>query len=226
MSDNRGGVPSRFGDEEWRIFMSDPETAFVLPEMRVAPERADAHAAIAAAVRTILAQVGEDPLRQGLLQTPERVARAYDELLSGYAVDPVAVINGALFETEYHDMVVVKDIEFYSLCEHHMLPFFGKVHVAYIPDGQVLGLSKIPRIVDMYARRLTLQERMTQEIADFLTELLHPRGVAVLVTGHHMCAMMRGVNQSDSKMMTQVLSGEFQDAQVRAQLNERLQDAV
>lgn len=226
MSENRGGVPSRFGDEEWRIFMSEPETAFVLPEMRVAPERADAHAAIADAVRTILAQVGEDPQRQGLLRTPERVARAYDELLSGYSADPVALINGALFDTEYHEMVVVKDIEFYSLCEHHMLPFFGKVHVAYIPDGQVLGLSKIPRIVDMYARRLTLQERMTQEIADFIAELVQPRGVAVLVTGQHMCAMMRGVNQSDSKMMTQVLSGEFQDTQVRALLIERLQDAI
>lgn len=223
MSENRGGVPSRFGDEEWRIFMSDPETAFVLPEMRVAPERADAHAAIANAVRTILVSVGEDPLRQGLLRTPERVARAYDELLSGYAIDPVAMVNGALFDTDYQDMVVVKDIDFYSLCEHHILPFFGKVHVAYIPNGRVLGFSKMPRIVDMYARRLQLQERMTHEIADFITELLHPRGVAVLVTGHHMCAMMRGVNQSDSKMMTQVMYGEFQEARVRAQLSERLQ---
>lgn len=226
MSENKSGVPSRFGDEEWRIFMSDPETARVLPEMRVAPERADAHAAIAEAVRSILIHLGEDPLRQGLLKTPERVARAYDELLSGYTIDPTALVNGALFETEYQDMVVVKDIDFYSLCEHHMLPFFGKVDVAYIPDGQVLGLSKMPRIVDMYARRLQLQERMTHEIADFIQELLKPRGVAVFVTGQHMCAMMRGVNQSESKMMTQVLYGEFQDEQVRAQLLARLRQSV
>lgn len=222
MSENRSGVPSRFGDEEWRIFMSDPETARVLPEMRVAPERTDAHAAIADAVRTILIHIGEDPQRQGLLKTPERVARAYDELLSGYFVDPIALVNGALFDTDYHDIVLVKDIDFYSLCEHHMLPFFGKVHVAYIPDGQVLGLSKMPRIVDLYARRLQLQERLTHEIADFIRDLLKPRGVAVLVTGQHMCAMMRGVNQSESKMMTQALYGEFQDDAVRAHLMAQL----
>lgn len=224
ISENKSGVPSRFGDEEWLIFQSDPETVFVLPEMRVAPERADAHAAIAEAVRTILVNVGEDPLRQGLLKTPERVARAYDELLSGYTVDPIALVNGALFETAYQDMVIVKDIEFYSLCEHHMLPFFGKAHVAYIPDGRVLGLSKVPRIVEMYARRLQLQERMTHEIADFIQDVAHPRGVAVLVTAQHMCAMMRGVGQTASKMMTQVMYGAFEDDAVRAHLLARLRD--
>lgn len=224
MTENRSGVPSRFGDEEWRIFMSDPETARVLPEMRVAPERTDAHAAIADAVRTILIHIGEDPQRQGLLKTPERVARAYDELLSGYFVDPIALVNGALFDTDYHDIVLVKDIDFYSLCEHHMLPFFGKAHVAYIPDGRVLGLSKVPRIVEMYARRLQLQERMTHEIADFIRDVVRPRGVAVLVTAQHMCARMRGVSQSESKMMTQVMYGVFQDDAVRAQLLARLRD--
>ncbi len=184
---------------------------------------ATAHQAIADAVRTILLNVGEDPTREGLLKTPDRVARAYDELLSGYRMDPVALINGAFFDTDYRDMVVVKDIEFFSLCEHHILPFFGKAHVAYLPNGQVLGLSKIPRIVNMYARRLQLQEKMTQEIADFIQELLNPRGVAVIVTGQHMCSMMRGVNKPEAKMITQVMYGEFQRREVRAILNERLQ---
>lgn len=222
MSDLQFRLPRPQDDAEWNELLAEIETARVLPEMRVAPERQAAHEAIADAVRTILLNVGEDPLREGLLKTPERVARAYDEILAGYTVDPAALVNGALFGVAYHDMVVVKDIEFYSMCEHHMLPFFGKVHVAYIPDGQVIGLSKIPRIVEMYARRLQLQERMTHEIADFLQDLLRPRGVAVVVTGQHMCAMMRGVNQSASKMVTQVMYGEFQERHVREQLNERL----
>jgi GTP cyclohydrolase I len=222
MSESKLGIPSRFGDEEWRIAMPEAEPARQLPAMRIAPDKTQAHEAIADAVRSILLNVGEDPTRAGLLKTPERVARAYDELLAGYDTDPAALVNGAFFETDYHDMVVVKDIEFYSLCEHHILPFFGKVHVAYIPDGQVIGLSKIPRIVDMYARRLQLQEKMTYEIANFLQDLLHPRGVAVIVTGQHMCSMMRGVNKSGSKMVTQVMYGEFQEEKVREQLNERL----
>ncbi|MEB2308408.1 MAG: GTP cyclohydrolase I FolE [Candidatus Brocadiaceae bacterium] len=178
--------------------------------------------AIAAAVRTILVNVGEDPTREGLRKTPERVARAYNELLSGYAVNPVSLVNGALFESIYDDMVVVKDIEFYSLCEHHMLPFFGKAHVAYIPDGKIIGLSKIPRIVEMYARRLQVQEKMTREIADFIQSLLSPRGVAVIVTGQHMCATMRGVNQTGSKMLTQTMYGAFQERIAHEQLNDRL----
>lgn len=212
------------GDDEWGTPMPDFEATRVLSAMRVAPETPEAQQAIAEAVRTILLNVGEDPTREGLLKTPERVARAYDELLAGYRVDPVALINDAFFDTEYHDMVVVKDIEFFSLCEHHMLPFFGKAHVAYIPEGQVLGLSKIPRIVDMYARRLQLQEKMTHEIADFIQELLNPRGVAVIVTGQHMCSMMRGVNKPDAKMVTQVMYGSFQEREVREQLNERLRE--
>jgi len=191
------------------------------------PENAKqkAQRAIAAAVRTILVNVGEDPTREGLRKTPERVARAYDELLGGYAMDPAALVNGALFASAYDDMVVVKDIDFFSLCEHHMLPFFGKAHVAYIPDGKIIGLSKIPRIVAMYARRLQVQEKMTREIADFIQTLLNPRGVAVIVTGQHMCATMRGVNQSGSKMVTQTMYGVFQARDAREQLNDRLRQA-
>lgn len=222
MSEHKAFNARGFEDDEWGSPMPEFETPRHLPEMRIASEKQVARQAIAGAVRTILLNVGEDPEREGLLKTPERVAKAYDELLAGYNVDPVALINDAFFDTEYHDMVVVKDIEFFSMCEHHMLPFFGKAHVAYIPEGKVLGLSKIPRIVEMYARRLQLQEKMTHEIADFIQELLHPRGVAVIVTGQHMCSMMRGVNKPDAKMVTQVMYGAFQDREMRDQLNDRL----
>jgi GTP cyclohydrolase I len=162
------------------------------------------------AVRTILDNIGEDPQRDGLLKTPNRVARMFDELTAGYTIDPERLINGALFDVEYNDLVLVKDIEFYSMCEHHMLPFFGRAHVAYIPDGKVLGLSKIPRIVDMYARRLQVQERFTAQIANFLDDLLHPQGVAVVVEGAHMCAMMRGVKKSEASMTTRTFLGRFE----------------
>ncbi|MEW6406729.1 MAG: GTP cyclohydrolase I FolE [Chloroflexota bacterium] len=161
------------------------------------------------AVEKILAAVGEDPKREGLQYTPRRVARMYHELLGGYSMDPVAIINGALFNVQYDEMVLVRDIEFFSLCEHHMLPFMGRVHVAYIPDGKVLGLSKIPRIVEMYARRLQVQERMTRQIADFLRDLLKPQGVAVVVEALHMCSMMRGVKKHDARMTTSAMHGAF-----------------
>ncbi len=148
------------------------------------------------AISTLIKAVGENPAREGLKFTPKRVARMYSELLSGYHVDPDAMINGALFNITYDEMVLVRDIEFYSLCEHHILPFMGRVHVAYIPDGKVIGLSKIPRIVDMYARRLQVQERMTRQIADFLRDLLKPQGVAVVVEAVHLCSMMRGVRKA------------------------------
>jgi GTP cyclohydrolase I len=167
--------------------------------------------AIESATVGILNAVGEDPSREGLQKTPTRVAKAYDELLSGYRVDPAALINDALFNVEYHDMVIVKNIEFYSLCEHHMLPFYGHVNVAYIPNGKVIGLSKIPRIVDMFARRLQVQERMTHQIADFISEVLQPMGVAVVAEGVHMCSMMRGVKKSDSSMTTSAMLGQFRD---------------
>lgn len=168
-----------------------------------------AHRTTQAAVRDILFAMGEDPERDGLLKTPERVARMYDELTAGYKVDPVQLVNGAMFDVAYNEMVVVKDIEFYSLCEHHMLPFFGRAHVAYIPNGKVIGLSKIPRLVEMFARRLQVQERMTTQIADALEELLRPQGVAIVVDGSHMCSMMRGVKKPDAAMTTSTLRGLF-----------------
>ncbi len=161
------------------------------------------------AVQNILTEIGEDPQRDGLRRTPERVARMYNELMMGYSMDIETIINGALFDVEYEDMVLVRDIEFYSLCEHHMLPFFGKAHVAYIPNGKVLGLSKIPRIVDLFARRLQVQERITTQIADVLEKLLHPKGIAVVLEGAHMCAMMRGVKKSEVVMTTSAMRGIF-----------------
>jgi GTP cyclohydrolase I len=164
---------------------------------------------IEAAVRSILANVGEDPERQGLLGTPDRIARMYDEVLGGYDVDLEKLVNGALFDVAYDEMIVVKDIEFYSMCEHHMLPFFGRAHVAYIPSKKVIGLSKIPRIVEMFARRLQVQERMTRQIADTVDEILSPQGVAVVIEGNHMCSMMRGVKKQEASMVTSAMLGCF-----------------
>lgn len=165
--------------------------------------------AIEAAVQSMLRAFGEDPQREGLLNTPKRVARMYPELLSGYHADPKKLVNNALFTVDYDDMVIVRDIEFYSLCEHHMLPFIGRAHVAYIPRGKVIGLSKIPRIVDMYARRLQVQERMTRQVADFINNLLQPQGVAVVVEALHLCSMMRGVRKHDARMTTSTMLGSF-----------------
>jgi GTP cyclohydrolase I len=162
-------------------------------------------------VETILKQIGEDPNREGLLKTPERVAKAYEYLTSGYDVDITKLVNGAVFEEKYDEMVIVKDIDFYSMCEHHMLPFYGKVHVAYVPNGKIIGLSKIPRIVDVFARRLQVQERMTKEIADTLAEILDPKGVAVVAEGYHMCMMMRGVQKQNSITTTSAMHGLFRD---------------
>jgi GTP cyclohydrolase I len=161
------------------------------------------------AIRKILQGIGENPERHGLNDTPRRVAHMYAELFSGYHADPAALVNDALFEVKYDEMVIVRDIEFYSLCEHHLLPFMGRVHVAYIPNGRVIGLSKIPRIVDMFARRLQVQERMTRQIADFISDLLHPQGVAVAVEGLHLCMMMRGVRKHNARMTTSAMHGAF-----------------
>jgi GTP cyclohydrolase I len=163
------------------------------------------------ATTAILQAVGEDPAREGLRRTPERVAKAYDELLSGYRVNPAKLINNAIFDVEYDDMVIVRDIDYASLCEHHMLPFIGKAQIAYIPNRKVIGLSKIPRIVDMFARRLQVQERMTRQIADFINEVLEPKGVAVVLDGVHMCSMIRGVKKHDSGMTTSSMLGIFRD---------------
>src|SRR5918911_539944 len=170
------------------------------------------------AVRSILENIGEDPEREGLLRTPNRVAKMYAELTAGYHIDPQALINDAIFSVDYDEMVMVKDIEFPSLCEHHMLPFMGRVHVAYIPNGKVIGLSKIPRIVEMYARRLQVQERMTVQIADLLDEALRPLGVAVVAEGVHMCSVMRGVKKANAKMITSAMRGVFRtDPKTRAE---------
>ncbi|MCC6299755.1 MAG: GTP cyclohydrolase I FolE [Anaerolineales bacterium] len=166
-------------------------------------------AATSRIVYELIKSVGEDPEREGLKNTPNRVARMYTELLSGYTLEPEKILNGALFNISYDEMVIVRDIEFYSLCEHHMLPFIGRAHVAYIPAGKVIGLSKIPRIVEMYARRLQIQERMTRQIADFIQDILKPQGVAVVVEAMHMCATMRGVKKHDARMTTSAMHGAF-----------------
>lgn len=168
---------------------------------------------VAYLTRDLLLALGEDPEREGLQRTPERVARMYEELLSGYHADPIALVNGALFESAVRDMVVVRDIEYHSLCEHHLLPFLGKAHVAYLPNGKIIGLSKIPRLVDAFSRRFQLQERMTQQIAESLMAVLRPRGVAVLVEGTHLCALMRGVQKAGASMVTTAFLGEFERSQ-------------
>ncbi|MBT3313796.1 MAG: GTP cyclohydrolase I FolE [Anaerolineae bacterium] len=165
--------------------------------------------AIEKATKKLLLAIGEDPEREGLKRTPFRIANMYEELFSGYSSDPEKIVNGALFNVEYDEMVVVRDIEFYSLCEHHMLPFMGRAHIAYIPDGKVIGLSKIPRIVEIFARRLQVQERMTRQIADFIRDLLKPQGVAVVVEGLHMCMMMRGIKKQNARMTTSAMHGAF-----------------
>jgi GTP cyclohydrolase IA len=178
----------------------------------------DARASMEEAVRTLLAEIGEDPSREGLARTPERVRRMYDELTAGYHVDPDALINGACFNVDYDEMVVVRDIEFFSLCEHHLLPFTGRAHVGYLPKGRVVGLSKIPRIVDMYAQRLQVQERLTVQVAEFLMERLQPKGVACVVEATHLCTMMRGVRKQEATMVTSSMTGTFRrDARTRAE---------
>ncbi|HEU0124067.1 MAG TPA: GTP cyclohydrolase I FolE [Bryobacteraceae bacterium] len=162
-------------------------------------------------VREILGTIGEDPEREGLLRTPDRVEKALKFLTGGYSENIAKLVNGALFSVDYDEMVIVKDIEFFSLCEHHMLPFYGKAHVAYIPNGKVIGLSKIPRIVDVFARRLQVQERMTQEIAETLMDILKPKGVAVTCEAQHFCMMMRGVEKQHSATVTSAMLGEFRE---------------
>lgn len=169
-------------------------------------------------IKTLLEELGEDVNREGLLRTPHRVAKAYEYLTQGYNKKIKDVLNGAIFEEKYDEMVIVKDVDFYSMCEHHLLPFFGKVHIAYIPDGKIVGLSKIPRVIDVFARRLQVQERMTQEIADTLDEYLTPRGVGVVVEAYHMCMMMRGVQKQNSITTTSAMHGIFkEDARTRTE---------
>jgi GTP cyclohydrolase I len=193
-------------------------------EALVAAPSGNGRVPVESAVRQILLEMGEDPEREGLVDTPARVRRMYRELTAGYWVDPDRLVNKAIFDVDYSEMVVVKDIAFYSLCEHHLLPFFGQAAVAYIPDGRVIGLSKIPRIVEMYSRRLQVQERMTKQIADFLMERLKPRGVGVVVEASHLCAVMRGVRKPGTIMTTSHVLGLFRSAdRTRAEFFSHLQ---
>jgi GTP cyclohydrolase I len=162
-------------------------------------------------VKTLLSEIGEDPQREGLVATPKRIAKAYEFLTSGYHQDIKKVMNKAIFKEKYDEMVLVKNIDFFSLCEHHLLPFYGKVHIAYIPDGKIVGLSKIPRIVEVFARRLQVQERMTSEIAETIEKYLQPKGVAVVGEAFHMCMMMRGVEKQNSSATTSSMLGVFKD---------------
>jgi GTP cyclohydrolase I len=176
--------------------------------VKVMPSHAN-EGSIAERMGFILHELGEDPSRDGLVRTPERAEKALRFLTSGYQADINALVNGALFEVEYDEMVIVKDIEFYSLCEHHMLPFLGKMHVAYLPKGKVVGLSKIPRIVDAFARRLQVQERLTQQVAEAIQEITNPRGVGVICEAQHFCMMMRGVEKQGSSTVTSAMLGAF-----------------
>jgi GTP cyclohydrolase I len=172
-------------------------------------------------IRASLEELGETPDRDGLARTPHRVARSYRFLTKGYSEDPVTILNNALFDVTYDEMVLVKDIDFFSLCEHHMLPFFGRAHVAYIPNGKVVGLSKIPRLVQMFARRLQVQERLTMQIAETIEKVLAPKGVAVVVESVHLCMMMRGVEQQNAFAITSSLKGVFQsDSKTRSEFME------
>ena len=170
------------------------------------------------AIRTLLTELGEDPDRGGLIGTPDRVRRMYAELTEGYRTDPESILNGAAFEVDYDEMVVVREIEFFSLCEHHLLPFFGKAHVGYLPRGRIIGLSKIPRVVDMYAHRLQVQERLTQQVATFLMERLEPKGVGCVIEATHLCTVMRGVRKQEATMVTSSMLGTFRrDARTRSE---------
>jgi GTP cyclohydrolase I len=180
------------------------------PDARASP--------LEAAVRTLLAEIGEDPDRDGLRGTPGRVRRTLEQLTAGYRTDPDTLLQGAAFDVEYDEMVVVRDIELYSLCEHHLIPFFGRAHIGYLPRGTVIGLSKIPRVVDLFAHRLQIQERMTQQIADFLMTRLEPKGVGVVLETTHLCIAMRGVRRPGATMVTSAMLGTFRsDPKTRAE---------
>jgi GTP cyclohydrolase I len=174
--------------------------------------------------RELLVRLGEDPDREGLVRTPERFSKAYQYLTKGYREDPAEILNGALFSVDYDEMVIVKDIEMFSLCEHHMLPFFGKVHIAYIPKGKVLGLSKLPRLVEVFARRLQVQERLTVEIAESIQNAIHPLGVGVVIEARHLCMMMRGVEKQHSATVTSSMIGAFRAQQTRQEFLSLIRD--
>jgi GTP cyclohydrolase I len=220
-------IESEIGETDVAVDEISGDTGRILDDGTAAH---DANGRVEDAVRHILTEIGEDADRQGLIGTPERVHRMYTELTAGYHVDPDRLINNAVFDVGYSEMVVVKDIPFYSLCEHHLLPFFGTASVAYIPRGRVIGLSKIPRIVEMYARRLQVQERLTQQIAEFLQGRLQPQGVGVVMEATHLCAVMRGVRKPGTIMTTSHVLGLFRTrdrtrAEFFAHLDRRAPDA-
>jgi len=173
------------------------------------------HASFEGLVREMISRIGDDPSREGLIETPRRVAKSMEYLTHGYSQQPADVLNGALFTVDYDEMVIVKDIEMFSMCEHHMLPFFGKVHIAYIPNGKVIGLSKLPRLVEVFARRLQVQERMTTQIADAIQEIIQPQGVGVVIEARHLCMMMRGVEKQHSAAITSAMLGVFREQESR-----------
>ncbi len=182
-----------------------------------AEDEVDSNPNLRQATRILIEEAGEDPQRVGLLRTPHRVARSWEFLTSGYTANIDKILNGAIFEEKYDEMVVVKDIDFFSMCEHHLLPFYGRAHVAYIPNGKIVGLSKIPRIVEVFARRLQVQERMTREIANTIEQYLDPLGVAVVCEARHLCMMMRGVQKQNSVTTTSAMTGDFRNAHTRAE---------
>ena len=193
--------------------------------VKVMPPKKGEEGRIASLMKGVLEQIGEDPAREGLVRTPDRAEKALQFLTSGYNIDLEQIVNNALFNVEYDEMVIVKDIEFFSLCEHHLLPFYGKMHVAYLPAEKVIGLSKIPRIVDMFARRLQVQERLTQQIAETLDEVLKPKGVGVVCEAKHFCMMMRGVEKQHSGAVTSAMLGAFRERrETRAEFLSLLRD--
>jgi GTP cyclohydrolase I len=211
-------LPSR--EEEARNVLTDAELAeleFGEDELPYNKEGCSSDPELRQIVHSLIERLGEDPERAGLVRTPHRVAKAMRYLTSGYEMDVEKVLNNAIFEEQYDEMVIVKDIDFYSLCEHHLLPFYGKIHIAYIPGGKIVGLSKLPRIVDIFARRLQVQERMTRQIADTIQEYLNPQGVAVVAEGLHMCMMMRGVEKQNSVTTTSAMLGAFKEPKTRTE---------
>jgi GTP cyclohydrolase I len=190
---------------------SSQKSAAAIKSNRRVIEFSNRSGSIATHMKEIISALGEDPDRDGLVRTPERSEKALRYLTSGYSADIRQIVNGALFDVKYDEVVIVRDIEFFSLCEHHLLPFFGKIHVAYLPDSKVIGLSKIPRIVDVFARRLRIQERLTQQVAETLQDLVNPRGVGVICEARHFCMMMRGVEKQHSGAITSAMLGAFRD---------------
>ncbi|GAA4269631.1 GTP cyclohydrolase I FolE [Hyunsoonleella aestuarii] len=197
------------------IFIQKEEIKYVMPYKNLEEYNIEVTKDIKERYKNIIEDLGEDTSRDGLIKTPERAAKAMQFLTQGYDQDPVEILTGAMFKESYNEMVIVKDIELYSLCEHHILPFFGKVHIAYIPNGYIVGLSKLPRIVDVFARRLQVQERLTEQILDCINNTLKPQGVAVVIEASHMCMMMRGVQKQNSITTTSGFRGQFEKIETR-----------